>query len=54
VFNTLHLIQSSGSGLTLGRILRDIPHDGAAILAYVLVATFVYLIWKGSRPKKSV
>lgn len=53
MFNTLNAIQSSGQGLTLGRILRDIPHDGAAIVAYVLVIAFGWLVWKGSRPKKS-
>jgi hypothetical protein len=40
-----------GQELTLGRVLADIPHDGPAVLVYVLLAVSGYLIWRGSRRK---
>ena len=45
------LIQAAGEeGLTLGKILADIPHDAAAIVVYVLVGFSVGLvIWSGRR-----
>jgi len=43
-------VQESG-GLTLGRILADIPHDGPAFVVYALIAGFVYLVWRGGRNK---
>jgi hypothetical protein len=43
--------QASGDrGLTWEQIVRDIPHDGGAVLAYLLLGFFVFLIWYGSRP----
>ncbi|HSJ06913.1 MAG TPA: hypothetical protein VK936_09430 [Longimicrobiales bacterium] len=39
-------------GLTLGEVLRDIPHDPAAFVVYTLVVVFLWLIWKGSRGTK--
>jgi hypothetical protein len=55
VLNSILLVQSSsGSGLTLGRILRDIPHDAPAMVVYALLIAFTYLVWRGSRPKKGV
>ena len=38
-------------GLALGRIIGDLPHDGAAIFIYVLTAVSVWLIWQGSRTR---
>jgi hypothetical protein len=35
--------------ITLGRVLSDIPHNASALVVYVLLAAFVYLIWRGSR-----
>lgn len=36
--------------LTFQEIIADIPHDGAAIVVYLLLAAFVAGIWYGSRP----
>ena len=47
------LVQAADGGLTLGRILRDIPHDASALVVYALVFGFGYMTWRGSRPKKS-
>ena len=46
---SIALLQQDG-GLTIGDIIADIPHDLPAIIVYVLLAGFVYLIWRGSRP----
>lgn len=43
--------ETASGGLTLGRVLRDIPHDGPAIVVYVLLLVFVGFIWVGSRKK---
>jgi len=40
------------SGLTWGRILSDIPHDGPAFVVYGLLAVSAFIIWKGSRSKE--
>lgn len=53
MINTISLVQSAGSGLTLSRIVHDIPHDVRAVVVYVLVVAFGYLTWRGSRPKKT-
>lgn len=53
MLSTLSIIQSADSGLTFGEMVRDIPHDGAAIVAYILIIAFAWLIWRGNRPKKS-
>lgn len=46
------LVQETASGgLTLQRVLQDIPHDAGAIVIYVLMAAFVGFIWYGSRSK---
>lgn len=42
------LVQDEG-GLDVGRILSDIPHDGPALVVYVLILGFVGSIWLGSR-----
>jgi hypothetical protein len=39
-------------GLTLGEVLRDIPHDPSAFVVYTLIILFLGLIWKGSRGRK--
>ncbi|MEX2608805.1 MAG: hypothetical protein WEA24_02580 [Gemmatimonadota bacterium] len=38
-------------GLTVGYMLRNIPHDPAAFVVYALLAVFVGFIWHGSRNK---
>ncbi len=43
------IAQAAADGLTLGRILSDIPHDTAAIIVYVMIAVFAGFIWAGSR-----
>ena len=43
-------VQESG-GLTLGRILADIPHDGPAFVVYALIAGSLYLVWRAGRKK---
>ncbi|MCI0434168.1 MAG: hypothetical protein L0271_11115 [Gemmatimonadetes bacterium] len=48
--NTLGMVQE---GLSFNEIVRNIPHDAAAIVAYLLVAGFVYLIWRGNRKRRS-
>lgn len=40
------------SGLTWGRILSDIPHDGPAFVVYGLLAVSAYVIWRGNRTRK--
>lgn len=32
-------------------LLSDIPHDAGAVVVYVLIAGFVYFIWKGNRKR---
>jgi hypothetical protein len=39
--------------VSLGRALSSVPTDPGAIFAYVLIAAFVWFIWKGSRPSTS-
>ena len=34
-------------------LLSDIPHDAGAIVAYVLIAGFIGLIWAGNRKRSS-
>ena len=38
-------------GLTLSRIIADMPHDGAAFFIYALTAVSLWLIWQGSRTR---
>lgn len=40
-------------GLSLGEILRGIPHDGPAILIYLMILGFVAFMWHGGRKKQS-
>jgi hypothetical protein len=37
------------SGPTVRELLTDIPHDGPAIVVYVMIALFIGFIWWGSR-----
>jgi hypothetical protein len=36
-------------GLTLREVVQNLPHDGPALLVYVLVALFIAFILHGSR-----
>lgn len=36
-------------GLTFREVVQNLPHDGPALLVYVLVALFIGFIWHGSR-----
>lgn len=51
MFAILALLQE-GEGLTIGRILRDIPHDLPALIVYVLIGGFIGMIWLGNRSKR--
>lgn len=44
---------AQSDGLTLDEIIRGIPHDGPAIVIYVMLLAFVGFIWMGSRRKSS-
>lgn len=39
----------SPDGLTWTEVLAQVPHDGRAIFAYLLLAGFAYVVWRGSR-----
>jgi hypothetical protein len=47
------IVAVQADGLTFGRILGDIPHDGPAIVIYVMLVVFAGLIWRGSRRRAS-
>lgn len=36
-------------GLTFREVLQNIPHDGPAVVIYLMLAVFAGLIWWGSR-----
>jgi hypothetical protein len=42
-------LQSGDNGLTLHKVIADIPHDVASLVIYIMVAGFLFLIWYGSR-----
>jgi hypothetical protein len=42
-------LQSNDDGLTLHELIADIPHDVPALVVYIMVAVFLFLIWYGSR-----
>lgn len=50
MFTIAALLQEGG--LTLHKILTDIPHDLPAMVVYVMLGAFVFLIWRGSRPTR--
>jgi len=39
--------------LTFREIIADVPHDGAAVVAYVFLALFIGVIVYGSRGRRS-
>ena len=48
--NSIFILQlQEDDGLTLREIIQNIPHDGAAVVVYVLLAIFIGFIWMGSR-----
>ena len=47
--NSIFILQQEDDGLTLGEVLQNIPHDGPAVVVYVMLAIFVGFIWMGSR-----
>jgi hypothetical protein len=42
---------TQASTLSLGRVVRALPHDAAAIVGYVLIGAFVWFVWQGSRKR---
>lgn len=36
-------------GLTFREVVQNIPHDGPAIVIYLMLALFAGLVWAGSR-----
>jgi hypothetical protein len=42
-------IAQQDDGITALEVLQNIPHDGPAMVVYVMLAVFVVLIWRGSR-----
>ena len=52
MFGMAAAIQADG-GLTLGEVLTSIPHDGPALVIYVMILAFAGFIWHGSRKKTS-
>jgi hypothetical protein len=42
-------IAMQDDGLTFREVVQNLPHDGPALLVYVLVALFIGFIWHGSR-----
>jgi len=49
ILATTILQAAESDGLTIGEILADIPHDGPAIVLYLLTAASAALIWWGHR-----
>lgn len=49
ILATTILQAAEDGGLTIGEILADIPHDGPAIVVYLLTAAATALIWWGHR-----
>jgi hypothetical protein len=42
------LLQDS-DGLTFAELVRDIPHDLPAIIVYVMIGAFIFVIWRANR-----
>lgn len=42
-----------GDGISAIEILRGIPHDGPAIMIYIMILGFAAFIWHGGRKKSS-
>jgi hypothetical protein len=51
MFAILALLQEE-EGLTIGKLLRDIPHDLPALIVYLLLGGFIGMIWLGNRSKR--
>lgn len=49
ILTTMLVQAAENEGLTLGKVLADIPHDGPAILVYLLTAGAIALVWWGHR-----
>jgi hypothetical protein len=49
---TMFAYIAQADGLTLGELIRDLPHDAASVVGYVLLAVFVGFIWFGMRPER--
>lgn len=45
------IYMQADEGLTLREVFTDIPHDGPAIVVYVMVAVAVYILWRSNRKK---
>jgi hypothetical protein len=47
----MHIIRvaQQDNGLTVLEVLQNIPHDGPAVVVYLMLAAFVVLVWRGSR-----
>ena len=43
------IAQQAEQGLTLQKIISDIPHDAGAIIVYVVLALFIGFVWYGNR-----
>jgi hypothetical protein len=37
-------------GITLMELIRDVPHDGPAMIVYMLLAAMIAFVWIGSMP----
>lgn len=42
---------AADNGLTLGEMLSDIPHDGAAIFVYILITMALVFVIRAGRKK---
>jgi hypothetical protein len=45
----IRTLLQNGDGVTLHKIVADIPHDTASLVVYVLLAAFVGLVWRYGR-----
>jgi hypothetical protein len=39
------------SAVSLGGIVRNLPHDAPAFVGYVLIAAFIWFVWQGNRKR---
>jgi hypothetical protein len=45
----LAMLVLQDDGLTFNAVIQDIPHDGPAIVVYLMLVVFAALVWLGSR-----
>ena len=45
------IYMQADAGLTLRRVLTDIPHDVPALVVYVMIAGAAYILWRSNRKK---